>query len=538
MPLLPLTSEQIQHYVSVEMWQERALYEVVDDIAARTPDRIALADQHERLTYGEFVRRTNNIAAWLVGQGLEAGAPVALQATNRVALALMHFACDRADMLFLPLSSAWREREIGHLLGLAQAQVLFVPARTDRHDYRAIVDQIRGDLPDLKLVGVLDGLGGDVDLSVIATQGDNAYSTEVDPNTPRYIMVASGTTELPKMSLWTDNNLWAFMKHYRESVEMTGGDICLGMAPANTGATGYVFPVLAPLLAGATSVLVEDWDPTVALELLESEKATIASAVPTQILKLFQEDSLDAHDFSALRVFTNAGAAMPPDAAREMESVFGCTGQVVYGTTDGGVPFMTRVDDPEEKRWSTVGRTLPHGEVRLLDPFGADVAQGKPGEIAWRSPTKTFGYLNEQERTEAAWFKDGWYRSGDLGRFDAAGFLSIIGRVKDMIIRGGQNISPRELEDVIIRHLSVAEVSVVGIPDPIYGERACACIILRAGATLEVQDLLDFMLEQGMAKFKLPERVEIFDEFPSSAGGKVTKVELRKMVADRSSTET
>jgi len=533
MSLKPLTPEMIDHYRSAAMWQDVPLYAVIDGHAEAAPGRVAVADQHDRLTYREFVRRSHNIAAWLLGLGLEPGAPVALQSTNRVALALMHIACDRADLLFVPLSSAWREREMGHLLGLSGAQVLLVPAADDKCDYLALVNSLRDDLPSLRHVGVIEGGGAELDLSQIAANGDAEVVRPRDPNSPRYVMVASGTTELPKMSLWTDNNLWAFMKHYRESTGMTSNDVALGMAPANTGATGYVFPVLAPLLAGATSVLLEDWDPAQALELLESEQATIACAVPTQIMKLFLEDSVRTRDFSRLRVFTNAGAAMPPDAARDMESVFGCTGQVVYGATDGGVPFMTKVTDPREKRWSTIGRILPYGEVRLLTPEHEDVQPGESGEIAWRSPTKTFGYLNEPDRTEAVWLDEGWYLSGDLGSFDEDGYLSITGRAKDMIIRGGQNISPRELEDLIIRFEPVAEVSVVGIPDPVYGERTCACVIVKSDASFSASALTEFMLSQGMAKFKLPERVEVFDEFPASAGGKVTKVELRRLVQER-----
>lgn len=537
MPLRPMDPEFTDPYMAAGLWRDAPLYEVIDGHAAADPHRIAAADQHERLTYAEFVRRSHNIAAWLLNQGYAPGTPVALQSTNRVALSLMHIACDRADLLFVPLSSAWRERELAHLLGLAEARILFVPASNAKHDYLELAEKIRPDLPHLETVGVIEGGGAEFDLSVIAASGDQRVDVPRDPNAPRYVMVASGTTELPKMSYWTDNNLWAFMKHYRESIGLTRIDVALGMAPANTGATGYVFPVLAPLLAGATSILLEDWDPARALELLESEKATVGCAVPTQILKLLQEESLSTRDFSYLRVFTNAGAAMPPDGAKAMEAAFDCTGQVVYGATDGGVPFMTRVTDPREKRWATIGRVLPFGEVRLLDPEHRDVAAGEPGEIAWRSPTKTFGYLNEPDRTDAAWFEDGWYLSGDLGRFDADGYLSIIGRAKDMIIRGGQNISPRELEDVIIGHPSVAEVSVVGVPDPVYGERACACIIVKPGSELDPDELRRFMLDAGMAKFKLPERIEIFDEFPASAGGKITKVELRRLVQERPTAE-
>lgn len=533
MPLRPLTNDIIDHYRGAGLWIDKLLYRVLDGHAAHSPDHLAVVDQHERLTYAELVRRSHNLAAWMLAQGWEPGTPVALQSNNRTTLAVMHFACNRADMLFLPLSSAWREREMVHLLGQARAKALFVPAADDTHDYVGLIEAVRSQLPELDILGVIEGDSSIPNLSDISQSGGATVEVEGDPNVPRFIMVASGTTELPKMSLWTDNNLWAFLKQYREATGMRSDDIALGMAPANTGATGYVFPVLAPILQGATSVLLEDWSPSGALNLMESEQVTMATAVPTQILKLFEEDGLADRDFQSLRVFTNAGAAMPPDAAKRMEEVFGCIGQVVYGATDGGVAFMTRVEDPAQKRHSTVGRPVAEGEVRLLDPEGRDVEGAASGEITWRSPTKTFGYFNDDDRTAAAWIDDGWYRSGDLGEFDSDGYLRIIGRVKDMIIRGGQNISPREIEDVIMQHPSVAEVSVVGLPDPVYGERACACIVLRKGQSLEITDLLEFMKGQGIAKFKLPERVEFFDEFPSSAGGKITKVELRRLLEER-----
>lgn len=532
MPVRAMTPDLIAHYEALGLWGQRALHEYVDERAETDPEHLAVVDQHERLTYREFVRRTHNVAAWLGAQGLEPGTPIAIQSTNRNALAIMHMACDRADLTFLPLSSAYRERELRHLLRLARAAFLFVPEATAEHDYRAVIDGIRGDLPDLVKVGVIEGGAGDMDLSAIATSGDATVALDRNPNIPRFIMVTSGTTDLPKLSLWSDNNLWSFMQHYRESVAMTAADVSVGLAPANTGATGYVFPVLAPLLSGATSVLQEHWSPADALDLIERERATIAVAIPTQILKLLQEE-VASRDFSSMRVFTNAGAAMPPDGARQMEAVFGCTGQVVYGASDGGVPFMTTIADPAEKRWTSVGRPAPFCEIRLLTPIRENVAEGESGEIAWRSATKSFGYLNDPELTEAAWFEDGWYVSGDLGAFDADGYLSIIGRAKDMIIRGGQNISPRELEDVISQHPAVAEVSVVGIPDPMYGERACACLLLKKGASVTPDEIRDFMFAQGMAKYKLPELVEFFDEFPSSTGGKVTKAELRRLVQDR-----
>ena len=536
MALDDLAQETIDRRVAEGVWSARPLSATVEDLAGLQPDTLAVCDQHERLTYAELVRRSRNLAAWLLAHGLRPGAPVAVQSGNRVALALTHLACDLADLVFVPLSTAWRKTEVAHLLATSRAEVVLVPPSHGDLDHLATVTELAPSLAHLRLVGGMDGAGGEFDLAAVAGRGAGLEPPPRDPDQPRFVMVTSGTTGLPHMSLWSDNNLWYFMSTFIEAVQMGPGDVAVGLAPANTGATGYVFAVLGPILAGATSVLLERWDPAVALDLIESEHATHATAVPTQLLQLLQllqDEAPSGRDFGALRTFTNAGAAMPPEAGRKVEQLFGCTQHVCYGATDGGVPAMLRYDDPPEKRYHTVGRVLPHTDVRLVDPLLKDVPEGDAGELLWRSPTKSFGYLNEPKRTAEAFVEDGWYRSGDVARLDEDGYLHIVGRVKDLIIRGGQNISPRELEDLVAAVPEVAEVAVIGVPDPVFGERVCACVTLRHGSSLTFETLVAHLRREQVAVFKLPERMEIFDELPKSVGGKVSKVELRTLVDER-----
>lgn len=529
MPVRPMTEELIASYYELGYWRPEPLHVTIDEIATRRPNATAVADQHERLSYGELVRRSHALADHLLGLGLEPGDAVALQTPNRVAIPLTHLACNRADLLFVPLSDAWRHREMGHLLKVAKAKVVIVPQATSGFDHVAMVEDLRGDLPELRFVGSLDGLADGTDFSFdeVSQRDVAGVHMERDANAARYVMVTSGTTGLPKLSAWSDNNLRHFMACFASRVELTEDDIAVGFCPANTGATGYVFAVLGPMLVGASSVLLEHWSPVEALRLIETEKATTATAVPTQVLKMMQQDDLDSYDFSSLRIFTNAGAAMPPAAAEQLEEVFGCAGHVCYGATDGGVPTMTSLRDSPEMRWTSVGRDLPGNERRLVDALGREVAPGESGEVCWRGPTKSFGYLNEPEMTEAAFDEKGFYHSGDLGTYDDDGYLHITGRSKDLIIRGGQNISPVEIENLLAEHPAVSEVSVIGLPDPVYGERVCVCLVARPGLTVTLQGLSDFLLDRGVAKFKLPERVEVLSELPKSAGGKISKVELR-----------
>ncbi len=539
MALLELTPEVIAHYTAAGVWVDRPLYSAVDDIAARTPDAPAVADQHERLTYAELQRRSTNFAAWLLEQQLSPGAPVALQCGNRVALAVAHLACDRADLTFVPLSVSWRRTELAHLLALARPEILVVGPPVKDFDSYAAVQELRPELPELRLLGGMDGIEAEFDFDeVCRSHRPLADPPARDPNAPRYVMVTSGTTGLPHMSLWSDNNLWYFMQVYIDCVQLKAGDVAVGLAPASTGATGYVFPMLAPILCGASSILLEHWSPPEGLELMESSRATHVTAVPAQVLKLLGEPSVRQRDFSSLRMFTNSGAAMPPSGAQELEEVFSCTQHVVYGATDGGTLTMLRYDDSIDKRYTTVGKVYAHNEVRLVDAFLEDVAPGSPGEVLWRSPTKSHGYLNEPERTDQAWVGEGWYRSGDLGTLDEEGYLRIVGRVKDLIIRGGQNVSPRELEDLIVAVPGIRDVAVIGVPDPILGERICACVVSDPGANVTLEQVVDSLRSAEVATFKLPERLEIFDDLPQSTGGKVSKPTLRALVDERTAADS
>ena len=423
-----------------------------------------------------------------------------------------------------------------HLLDLSGARAAILPEPVKDFDFVETVAGIRDALPDLEtVVGSGVGRAGDLTLEELFVGGDDDVNRRQDPNAPYLAMPTSGTTDLPHLSAWTDNDLWFFLSQYRAAVELTPDDVTVGLAPASTGSTGYVFPVLAPLLSGASSVLLEHWQPFAALDLIARERATGATAIPTQVIKMLACEDGAQLTFPSLRFFTNAGAAMPPDQAKAVEQRFGCTIQAVYGASDGGVPVMTRLTDPPDKRFFTVGQVLPHTGLRLIGEDLKDVPAGERGEIVWRNPTKSYGYVNEAQRSDAAFWKEGWYRSGDLGEFDEDGYLRIVGRAKDLIIRGGQNISPREIEEAIARHPSVLEVAVVGYPDAVYGERVCACVVPQQGAPLTFDQLTEHLEAQGIAKFKFPERLEHFDALPRSAGEKINKVAIRETVANRSS---
>ena len=527
MPIRPITPELDKHFKAQGVWGDQTLYQHFEAAAKSYPTKMATKDARSSMSYAEFLKSVQRCAWYLHKLGVQPGELVAIQVPNWNELAMVHLACNLLGVVCLPMHNDWREKEIGHLLETTQAKVVFVPKNFRDFDYPGMIAQLQPSLPDLKQVVVIDAQGDYTQ----AIDDQQAFDQLLEqgkkrsPNDPVNIMVSSGTTSLPKPSLWTDNNMIALLLHqYAPQMNVTAEDRAVTLAPASTGATGYVFAVLLPLLVGATCVLLERWGKAEeALELIEQEKATYAVAVPAQMNMLVASSQLSSTNFDHLTRFSNAGAPLPVDTALQVENLMGCRVHTIYGATDGGVPVGTCLDDNDEKRLGSVGRAMPGQEMRLVDDNYENVAEGGRGEILIRGANKSFGYLNSPDDNAAVWVEDGWYATGDLGEIDAEGYLRIVGRKKDMIIRGGQNISPREIEEMLIEHSAIADIAIAAMPDKILGERACAFVVLKPDEAFTFEQMIAFLMEKKIAKYKLPERLEILDEFPVSAGGKIQK---------------
>ena len=314
-------------------------------------------------------------------------------------------------------------------------------------------------------------------------------------------------------------------------MKVTEDDHAVTLAPASTGATGYVFPILLPLLIGASCSLLERWNGAdEALAFIEQSNATYAVAVPAQMTMLVASSNIHEAKFDRLTRFGNAGAPLPMETALKIEALMSCKIHNIYGATDGGVPVGTLLDDPDEKRLGTAGVLMPGEEIRLVDENYDDVPEGGRGEILMRGANKSYGYLASPGDNARAWVGDGWYATGDLGEIDPGNYLRIVGRKNDMIIRGGQNISPLEVEEMLLEHTSIADVAVAAMPDKVLGERACAFAVLKEGESLSFDEMIGFLSSKKMAKYKLPERLEIRESFPTSAGGKTQKGVLTEEV--------
>ena len=516
------------------LWGDLNVPELFDRQVERWGSKLAVVDDHVRWTYLDLQDYSMRAAQVLLDLGVRAGDAVAVQVASCALIPALHLAANRVGAVFAPLSSAWRAAELKPLLETVQAGVLLIPG-DGPVDHAQIVDSFAAELPQLRHILKLrhDGDASFDDLVASASHPELAVLLDrrPSPDSPLHAMSTSGTTGVPKVSVWSGNNLHAMLlAQYGPAIGLRDDDIVAGIAPGNTGSTGYLFPILGPLLTGATSVILEQWSPKGALDMMQRERCTLAVAIPTQIVMLL-DLPVEQHDLSSLRAFGNAGAPLAPAAAAATETRMGVRVQTLYGATDGGVPVCTSVDDPEQKRRTTVGRQLPGEELRLVTPDGADVPPGEPGEIIWRGANKSYGYLNQPDNDAIAWDHEGYFRSGDVGRLDNQGYLQIVGRLKDMILRGGNNIFPPEIEALLFEHDKIADVSIVGLPDDRLGERACAVVVPVRGGDLELPELTSFLAERGVAKYKFPESLVLTTELPRNAGGKIDKTAVRTLAA-------
>ncbi|MGE0735992.1 MAG: AMP-binding protein [Alphaproteobacteria bacterium] len=540
MDLLLTAPDEGQRYRRIGLWRDITIFEQFEAQTKTRLDKVAAIDSQRQYTYGELLAYTRNIAGNLIAKGFKAGDVIAVQLPNRAELPLMHLAANRIGAVILPIHDSWHQAELPHLLKQGKAVATIVPHKYRDIDYPAILAGLRGELPNLRTIFTIGGAGGGTerfeDLLAPSNLDDAALQKyRPDPDAPACLMLSSGTTSMPKISVFSSNDLLALLIPFWHGIRLTSEDIAAALAPAGTGAIGYVYPILSPLLNGATTIILERWgEPAEAVELILKHRCTYATAVPAQLTQMLPElEKRKPADFAAFRLFSNAGAPLPYEIGRKVEDAMQCRIYVIYGATDGGVACSTDYDDPQEKRLTTVGKPLQGREVVLMDANGKPVPAGEPGEIYWRTPDKSYGYLNDPQATRSVFTADRFYKSGDLGTFDAEGYVKIIGRVKDMIIRGGRNISPRLIEEMVITHPSVTEVAVVAMPDRVMGERACAFVLLKPGAKLSFDEMIRFLRERRAPTWQMPERLEIVADFPRSAGGKVMKNKLTELVTDK-----
>jgi cyclohexanecarboxylate-CoA ligase len=504
--------------------------------AGRQPDRLAVVDADRHLTYGELDELVRRAAAGLRRLGVRRGEAVAWQLPNWLEAVVVHHAVLRLGAVSTPIIPIYRHREVGFILRQSRARTLVVPSSFRGFDHLRMVDDLRAELPDLRTV---IGVRGERDTfrELVEEPADTGPGDEHTADDIALLLYTSGTTSAPKGVLHNHHTLEYENRSIIDLFGLTGEDTVFMPSPVSH-ITGILYGLHLPFMLGTAVVLQDVWNPADALALLERHRCSVVIGATPFLHGLVHHPDRSRYDLSALRVFGCGGADVPPELIRHGEESLGCTATRIYGSTEFPTLSGGNADDPLEKRATTDGRPLGTARGRAVTEDDRPVACGSVGELQVRGPELFVGYLDPELNT-AAFTDDGWFRTGDRAVIDADGYVQITGRTKDIIVRGGENISAKEIEDLLFEHPDIADVAVVGMPDPVMVERICAYVVpAHPSAAPTFDDILTFLRAQQIANQKLPERLEIIDRLPRTATGKIQKFVLRDHVRARLSSES
>ena len=528
----------------------------LDQIAAQYADNEALVVHHQniRWTYRDFNERVTRLAAGLLGLGLEPGDRVGIWAQNCAEWVLVQFATARAGLIMVNINPAYRRAELEYVLEKVQCRALILAPHFKSSDYIAILEDLAPELRHARPGGLesarLPHLHYVIRLGLEVTTGMiNFQQLLAEPSAaqlsrlreveatlqfddPVNIQFTSGTTGSPKGATLSHHNILNNGYFIGEAMKLTSADrLCIPVPLYHC--FGMVLGNLACVTHGATMVFPgESFDARTVLEVVQAERCTALHGVPTMFIAILDHPDFAQFDLSSLRTGIMAGSPCPAEVmSRVIERMHMKEITIAYGMTETSpVSFQSSVDDPVELRVKTIGRVHPHLEVKIVDGQGRIVPRGEKGELLTRGYSVMLGYWGDEERTREAIDAARWMHTGDLAVIDADGFAAIVGRSKDMVIRGGENIYPREVEEFLYRHPKVMDVQCVGVPDPKYGEELCACIILRPGTEGSADEIREFCKGQ-IAHYKIPRYIRFVHQFPMTVTGKIQKYLLREQMA-------
>ncbi|WP_328308270.1 AMP-binding protein [Streptomyces sp. NBC_00442] len=499
-------------------------------------EREALVDHvsGRRWTYAQFALDVAQLAAALLGDGVAKGDRVGIWAVNCPEWVMVQYATARIGAVLVNINPAYRVHELGYVLKQAGVSVLFASLSHKSSDYRAMVEQVRGDCPALRRTVFIGDEGWDV-LMASGAELDRgelaAREAELSCDDAVNIQYTSGTTGFPKGATLSHHNVLNNGYFVGELLAYTPADRicvpvpfyhCFGMVMANLAATSHGACIVIPAAS---------FDPEATLRAVQAERCTSLYGVPTMFIAELNLPGFAAYDLSSLRTGIMAGSPCPAEVMkRVVAEMHMAEVSICYGMTETSpVSTQTRTDDDLERRTGTVGRVMPHVEVKVVDPVsGVTVPRGEPGELRTRGYSVMLGYWDDPERSAEAIDAGRWMHTGDLAVMREDGYVEIVGRIKDMIIRGGENVYPREIEEFLYGHPKIGDVQVVGVPDERYGEEILACVIPRDPADPPTLDELAAYCRDRLAHYKIPRHLRILSAFPMTVSGKVRKVELRE----------
>ncbi|ENW8859547.1 medium-chain fatty-acid--CoA ligase [Escherichia coli] len=519
------------------LWGDASLADYWQQTARAMPDKIAVVDNHgASYTYSALDHAASCLANWMLAKGIESGDRIAFQLPSWCEFTVIYLACLKIGAVSVPLLPSWREAELVWVLNKCQAKMFFAPTLFKQTRPVDLILPLQNQLPQLQQIVGVDKLApATSSLSLSQIIADNtplttAITTHGDELAA--VLFTSGTEGLPKGVMLTHNNILASERAYCARLNLTWQDVFMMPAPLGH-ATGFLHGVTAPFLIGARSVLLDIFTPDACLALLEQQRCTCMLGATPFVYDLLNLLEKQPADLSALRFFLCGGTTIPKKVARECQQR-GIKLLSVYGSTESSPHAVVNLDDPLSRFMHTDGYAAAGVEIKVVDDARKTLPPGCEGEEASRGPNVFMGYFDEPELTARALDEEGWYYSGDLCRMDEAGYIKITGRKKDIIVRGGENISSREVEDILLQHPKIHDACVVAMPDERLGERSCAYVVLKAPHhSLSLEEVVAFFSRKRVAKYKYPEHIVVIEKLPRTASGKIQKFLLRKDIMRR-----
>ncbi|HDJ0511395.1 TPA: medium-chain fatty-acid--CoA ligase [Escherichia coli] len=519
------------------LWGDTSLADYWQQTARAMPDKIAVVDNHgASYTYSALDHAASCLANWMLAKGIESGDRIAFQLPGWCEFTVIYLACLKIGAVSVPLLPSWREAELVWVLNKCQAKMFFAPTLFKQTRPVDLILPLQNQLPQLQQIVGVDKLApATSSLSLSQIIADNtplttAITTHGDELAA--VLFTSGTEGLPKGVMLTHNNILASERAYCARLNLTWQDVFMMPAPLGH-ATGFLHGVTAPFLIGARSVLLDIFTPDACLALLEQQRCTCMLGATPFVYDLLNLLEKQPADLSALRFFLCGGTTIPKKVARECQQR-GIKLLSVYGSTESSPHAVVNLDDPLSRFMHTDGYAAAGVEIKVVDDARKTLPPGCEGEEASRGPNVFMGYFDEPELTARALDEEGWYYSGDLCRMDEAGYIKITGRKKDIIVRGGENISSREVEDILLQHPKIHDACVVAMPDERLGERSCAYVVLKAPHhSLSLEEVVAFFSRKRVAKYKYPEHIVVIEKLPRTASGKIQKFLLRKDIMRR-----
>jgi len=522
-------------------WHDKTINDELDACVARYPDKLALtAVQAEsgkltRFTYRELAAMADRVAVRLARMGVGHHDVVSCQLPNWWQFTVTYLACSRIGAVLNPLMHIFRERELSFMLKHGEAKVAIVPKSFRGFDYEQMITDLRPVLPDLKHVVVVGGAGANSFDALLSGPENGADARAIltrnrpGPDEVTQLIYTSGTTGEPKGVMHTANTLLANIIPYSERLHLDANDVIL-MASPMAHQTGFMYGLMMPIVLRAGAVLLDIWEPIKAIDLIRAENVTFTMASTPFLTDLSKSVADSGKSIPTLRTFLCAGAPIPGPLVEQARKALGSKIVSAWGMTENGAVTLIELDDDDERAFNTDGRALPGAELKVVDANGAGLPANQVGGLLVRSCSNFGGYLKRPQwnSTDA----EGWFDTGDLARMDERGYIRITGRSKDVIIRGGENIPVVEVEALLYRHPAVAVVAIVAYPDERLGERACAVVVPKAGQSIDLPSIVDFLKSRKIAVQYIPERLVVLETMPTTPSGKVQKFKLREMLRE------